>query len=152
MIPGTLPAGEGCVYIINRKYMEDFFNKLIRGESVEPPGPVRRSLLHNFDKSCSIEWIKRDEYYEAMFYVLNKEYLARFKEDGTIVDYLVNMPVDSLPPEVLGAVGSRGEIMNAVSKHSGQKLTYEIIYRDIELNRFMILIDESGSVLSQTAL
>jgi hypothetical protein len=132
--------------------MNDFFHKLIRGDTTAPPEPVLASLHENFSRPYNIEWLRRDQYYEAIFYIFNREYLARFRKDGGLVDYKVNMPVESLPSKILGKVRSRGEIMNAVVIHAGSGVRYEIIYRDRELNRFLLLIDENTVVISEKAL
>jgi hypothetical protein len=132
--------------------MDDFFHKLIRGDSILPPGPVQSSLLRNFSKPYNMEWLKRGELYEAIFYIYNREYLARFNKDGGLVDYKVNMPVESIPAKILRSAGSRGEIMNAVAIHTGNEVSYEIIYRDRDLKRFLLLIDGNAVQVSEKAL
>jgi hypothetical protein len=132
--------------------MNDFFHKLIKGDSILPPEPVQNNLFRNFNKPYNIEWLMRDELYEAIFYIYNREYLAMFNKEGGLVDYKVNMPVDSIPAKILRSAGSRGDIMSAVAIHSGNDVSYEIIYRDRDLNRFLLLIDGNAALVSEKAL
>ena len=125
---------------------------MIRGEITEPPEPVCKSLAREFSSPYNIEWMKHKEYYEAVFYVRKQEYLARFRTDGSLVDYSINIPAESIPARILKTAGSAGEIMNAVARHSGEEISYEIICRDRELNRFLLLIDSNAGVMSRQAL
>ena len=132
--------------------MSDFFHKLISGDAILPPDPVQASLYRRFENPTKVEWYLRDKCYEAVFYVNTREYLARFSQDGELLDHKVNLTLDSLPARILRSAGSRGEIMNAVAIHSGKDLRYEIIYRDEDLKRYLMLLDSNAAILSEKLL
>jgi len=46
----------------------------------------------------------------------------------------------------------KGEIMNAVLRNKGNRLEYEIIYRDATLTRFLITLSDLGAVLEEKKL
>ena len=124
--------------------MDNFFLNLVKGNGIAPPVQVEYELHKNFHKPLNIEWFSRDDHYEAIFYVGKREYLARFRSDGSMMDYKINLTAEALPEKISQSVGSKGEIMNAVVIHEGEKVSYEIIYRNENLQRFLTIINQQG--------
>jgi hypothetical protein len=125
--------------------MKEFFHKMIKGNSIVPPLMVKRALYQNFSTPLNIEWFNRDDHYEAIFYIDKLEYLARFEPDGTMAEYKTNLPAESLPERISKTARSEGEIMNVVSIHAGQEVSYEIIVRDSNFQRFLTIINQDGT-------
>jgi hypothetical protein len=124
--------------------MKKFFHELLRGNSYAPPAEVQNALYKNFHEPLSIEWFTREDHFEAIFYMGKREYLARFRPDGSMMDYKINLPAEALPEKIRRSAGSKGEIMNAVVIHEGEKVSYEIIYRNESLERFLTIINQEG--------
>ena len=124
--------------------MNNFFLNLVKGNGIAPPVQVQNELYKNFHKPLNIEWFSRDDHYEAIFYVGKREYLARFQPDGSMMDYKINLTAEALPEKIRKSAGSKGEIMNAVVIHEGEKVSYEIIYRNENLQRFLMIINQQG--------
>ncbi|KPL16395.1 MAG: hypothetical protein AMS23_01035 [Bacteroides sp. SM1_62] len=124
--------------------MNNFFHKLVKGNSITPPVKVQDALRENF-MPLNIEWFIRDHFYEAVFYVEQREYLARFEPDGNMVDFRINLPLDALPERIKKSALSKGEIMNTVEIHAGEAVSYEIIYRNKKFQRFITIFNQDGS-------
>ena len=132
--------------------MNNFLHRLIRGNKAAPPEPVLRALDKHFSNALNVEWFSRENQYEAIFYLDRLEHIARFGQDGPLVEYKINLPAGSIPLEVMHAVRAKGEIMNAVAIHAGGRTGYEIIYRDNKLKRFLILVRPDGRIESEKPL
>jgi hypothetical protein len=126
--------------------------KLVEGEHIELPKACIDSLKRNFSNAINIEWAKINADFEAIFYQDNLEYIALFKADGELIEYRRIIPEGYLPFSIRQLVMKKGEVMNRVLVNRGNELFYEVIYRDQELNRFMILISDLGKVISHSKL
>jgi|3_EtaG_2_1085321.scaffolds.fasta_scaffold09166_5 hypothetical protein len=126
--------------------------KLVEGEHIELPKTCIDSLKRNFSNAINIEWTKINADFEAIFYQDNLEYIALFKADGELIEYRRIIPEGYLPFSIRQLVMKKGEVMNRVLVNRGNELFYEVIYRDQELNRFMILISDLGKVISHSKL
>lgn len=126
--------------------------KLVEGEHIELPKTCIDSLKRNFSNAINIEWTKINADFEAIFYQDNLEYIALFKADGELIEYRRIIPEGYLPFSIRQLVMKKGEVMNRVLVNRGNELFYEVIYRDQELNRFMLLISDLGKVISHSKL
>ena len=126
--------------------------KLVEGEHIELPKTCIDSLKRNFSNAINIEWTKINADFEAIFYQDNLEYIALFKADGELIEYRRIIPEGYLPFSIRQLVMKKGEVMNRVLLNRGNELFYEVIYRDQELNRFMLLISDLGKVISHSKL
>lgn len=132
--------------------MENFFENFISGNSITPPGNIIKVLHEQFKNPVNIEWYIRKEIYEAVFYKNDIEYIARIDNNGKIIDYRINLPLTALPLTVKTSVQAKGEIMNVVSINYGNEINYEVIVRDRQLTRYVLLIDSGGKVLEEKLL
>jgi hypothetical protein len=132
--------------------MERLFKNLITGNTVNPPENVIETIYNEFENPINIEWYVKDEIFEAIFYENNKEHIARIDDRGNLLDYRINLPLDSLPEKIKKLVELKGEIMNVVSIHNRTGISYEIIIRDSKLNRYMIFINNKGIITEEKLL
>jgi hypothetical protein len=132
--------------------MDKALIKLVEGDHIELPKACINSLQKNFEKSINVEWTKANTNFEAIFYQDNLEYIALFKADGELIEYRRIVPEGYLPFQIRQSVLEKGEVMNRVLVNRGNELFYEIIYRDQELNRFMLLISDLGKEISHSKL
>ena len=126
--------------------MKTFLNNFLESERINPSHHVKHSLKKNFDNALKVDWMTRDDHFEAIFYKDNIEHLALFAKDGQLIEYKMNLSEDFLPLPAKSALPSDCEIMNVVLRNHGNSLSYEVIYRNKELRRFVMVIDELGKV------
>jgi len=62
------------------------------------------------------------------------------------------LPEGFLPENIKATVAGKGELMNAVMINRGNSITYEIIFRDENLVRSVMMLDEKGAILEEKLL
>jgi hypothetical protein len=132
--------------------MEQLFNKLFVGDTVNPPAHVKQKIYDRFENPVNIDWYLKNDVYEAIFYEKSREHIARIDEHGTLLDYKINLPVDALPEKIKEISGSKGEIMNVVSIHNNRDISYELIVRNAQQKRYIIKISGSGKITEKKRL
>lgn len=134
------------------KNLDSFFEQLLGGRGVEPPPLCTEALATNFPEASLIEWSVANGHYEATFYQQNREHIAIFSGQGQLLEYRVILPEGYLPHLVKVQLEERGEIMNRVLINKGNTISYEVIYRDAALNRYLVLVSETGEIFSEKQL
>jgi hypothetical protein len=132
--------------------MKDFVKKVVVGDGVSPSEDCRNSLNRNFANAVNVEWFKREDHFEAVFYRNNLEHIAIFGLSGILTEYRLNLPTDYLPDPIKKTVSSRGEIMNSVMRNKGNRVEYEVIIRDSDLKRHMVTLSVIGSIIEEQNL
>lgn len=133
--------------------MGDLFNKIIGGQNKGIPQYIEASLNKAFTGAYGIEWAFREGYYEAVFYLDKHENIAKFDLDGNIFENRINQPLDQIPSPVRTYAEEHGEIMNCISIHlKNKKPVYEIIVRDIQYERFLLMVTATGKNISKMKL
>jgi len=132
--------------------MEKLFKNLVTGNKVNPPKHVIETVYNVFENPINIEWYVKDEMFEAIFYENNTEHIARINSKGDIIDYRINLPLDSLPEKIKTSLELKGETMNVVSIHSKKDISYEIIIRDSKLDRYIIFVNNRGVITEEKLL
>ncbi|MCU4164379.1 hypothetical protein [Carboxylicivirga caseinilyticus] len=132
--------------------MENFLKKIVQGSSFTPPGLCEQALKENFTEAINVEWINKEEYYEAIFYKNNIEHIALIDRNGNLLEYRQNIPKDFLPEQIKTIAQSKGEIMNSVLKNKGNNIEYEIILKDQSLKRYLVLFSEIGVIKDEKKL
>jgi len=130
----------------------NFFSKFFGGALLSPPDTVKNALAEKFPDVINIEWNKSGDNYEAIFYKNSIEYIADFDKAGILSVYKMFLPEGFLPENIKSTVSDKGELMNAVMINSGNSITYEIIFRDKDLVRSVMMLDEKGVVLDEKLL
>lgn len=132
--------------------MKDFLENVLKGNTIDPPENCLRAFEENFSGAVNMEWHKRNESFEVIFYLSKIEHIALFDKKGTLVEYLQNLPEGYLPKPLKILAGAKGEIMNTVMRNKGNKLEYEIIYRDSGLKRHLLILSEFGDIIEEQSL
>ena len=130
----------------------NFFSKIFGGSIFSPPENIKNSLKKAFPEVINIEWNKTGDSYEAIFYKDNIEYIANFDRQGDLLLYKMFLPEGFLPENIKSSLTNKGEIMNAVMINEGNSITYEVIIRDKDLVRYLILLNELGVVIDEKVL
>jgi|GEM_PF-1351041 len=132
--------------------MEKIFISLTEQDSVIPPEEVEESMLKDFPDAVNIEWFYENGAYETIFYLNNKEHIAKFDRSAKLIDYRINLPLSELPALIRKAVDPGKEIMNLVEIHVDEAVFYELILRNKDLVRFVALFNQKGENLGVKAL
>jgi hypothetical protein len=132
--------------------MKDFLKKLLDGQTDFPSKLCLDAFAINFKDAINVEWHKKDDYFEVIFYHDEHEHIAHFNKIGNLVDYLVNLSVEHLPFIIRSKVEEMGEIMNVVMRNKGNSVEYEVIYRNTALSRHSITLTNLGKILIEKQL
>ena len=130
----------------------DLFKKILNVATVKVPKAVIDSMKQLFPSAKNIEWSHDRSLFEVFFYHDDLEKIARYDNDGTLLEYRVNLPLERIPRRVARRVKSEGEIMNCIEFHSVDSIRYEFIVRDKNLVRYLLLTDKSGNTLRKEKL
>lgn len=132
--------------------MDLFFKNNLNENSINPPEEVTEHFFSFFSNPLNIEWYIENNSYEAIFYEDEFEKIASYDQRGNLIHVKTNIPIEQLPKKISEIAKSFGEIMNSIIIDENSETFYEIIYRDKDLNRFDLLIDQNGKILSNQIL
>jgi hypothetical protein len=127
--------------------MKKLFN-IFKNSPKAIPDSVKSGLLLHFPKAINIEWNRLEDTFEAVFYLEEVEQIAKLSPDGTLIESKKNLWLDEVPPIISEKIGEYGEMMSAIEISSITGTTYEIIIRKKDFNRFLLLFDNQGNLLS----
>lgn len=96
--------------------------------------------------------MQNPNYWEAIFYEKKVEKIARFDIEGKLLEHRVNLMGNAIPATISKALKDHHEIMNCIAIHSTGSVQYELIVRDKDLTRFLILIDQAGQIIKEEKL
>jgi hypothetical protein len=132
--------------------MQNILSKIFNSNKTKPP----KSILHSFEKifghSINVEWHKESENFEALFYIDEMEHIALFTPDGHIVVQKINLLLTSAPLPVAAQAKNIGEMMNLIKMVRNGTVNFEVIARDLYLDRYYLLLDEDGQILEKRKL
>ena len=132
--------------------MKGFLSEVFFRNRECPSDECLSSFNRNFEGSINVEWFNKGNFFEAVFYKNDIEHIALFDHLGTLLEYRQNLTFDYMPDKIKYIVESKGELMNFVLRNKGNLLDYEIIYRDVNLNRYLLEITDSGKITHETKL
>ena len=133
--------------------MNDFLKRVLKGNGILPSDVCLRSLNENFADAKNVEWFGKGNYYEAIFYKNDLEHIAVFDLSGILMEYRQNLPSSDYLPESIKKIAlSKGEIMNSILRNMGNLIEYEVIIRDVKLNRYLIMFSETGNIVEEKKL
>lgn len=132
--------------------MKDFLKKILRGSSLKVPENCQRVFDENFQSAVNIEWFKKEDHYEAVFYIDAIEYISIFSFEAELIEYKTFLPPDHVPGHVLAILQNEGELMNTVLINKGNTIQYEGIVRDSNKKRKLVLLNEHGKLIAENNL
>lgn len=133
-------------------YMKSIFEFFFPRNNFTPPKAVLHSLKENFGEVMNVEWSEEEEYYEAVFYHLDTEYIAHFSATGELLASKINLRLHMVKPEIARQALAVGELMNLIEITRQGKIFYEIIARDRNLDRFYLFLENDGTLLEKRKL
>jgi hypothetical protein len=122
-----------------RKIVGDFI-------TTQPPQIIIEAFNNQFDTPLNTEWLKSDGFYEAVFYKNELEHIAKYQENGNPISLKINLPLELIPKQISETLNPHGEIMSVIKIKCEEKQYFETIVRDQNLHRYVILVDDSGSI------
>lgn len=132
--------------------IDKLFKKIFTPSPLAPPEQLQNKFHAIYKKVKNLEWIEYQNDWEAIFIKDGEEYIIRMNLEGSVLDQKVNLPLQKVPQAVLECTRQHGEVMNIIQATSGDLHKYEIIMRDHDLNRFLLLISETGELLHRSSL
>jgi hypothetical protein len=132
--------------------MKNILSKFFKFSSVSLPEKVKESFFDKFGDSLNIEWLKTDDFYEAIFYLEDIEHIAHFDPSGKLLNLKRNLPIHSTPEHIKEKAAKHGELMNVIEISEQEIVGYELIIRDEELIRFSLLLNEKGGLIQKSKL
>ncbi|MEZ5103333.1 MAG: hypothetical protein R2757_02460 [Draconibacterium sp.] len=132
--------------------MKNKLLKLFGASTKKIPDSVKKELMEQFPEAINIEWDVKDDFYEAIFYVNEVEYIAKVSDEEGLTGYKKNLKLDELPEIIKVECEQTGEIMNAIAIHTKSSVLYEVIIRDKEFNRTLLLLSKNGELLESSSI
>ena len=131
----------------------NLLNKIISGSNIEPPKLINDVFLKEFKNAMNTEWYIKEDIYEAVFYLNEIEHIVHYNNSGVLIDKRKNLLIKDIPKYIEEVASNKGEIMNAVEiSYLQDEPKYNIIVRNSELNRFMLLINNGGIIVEEKML
>jgi hypothetical protein len=132
--------------------MKNILSKIFNFSSVSIPEAVKNSFFQKFGESINVEWLHSDDFYEAIFYLEDIEYISRFDSAGKLLNVKKNLPINSTPEHIKQKAALHGELMNVIEIKEEEIVGYELIVRDETLIRFSLLLNEKGGLIHKSKL
>ena len=132
--------------------MKEFLKRVLMGNGDKPSEVCLRSFNQYFKEAINVEWFRKDDHFEVIFYKDNLEHIAIFSLMGVLIEYRHSLPPSYLPGPVKASASAKGEIMNAVLKNKGNNIEYEIIIRNSALDRYLVNVTELGKIKEEKKL
>jgi len=132
--------------------MKNILSKIFKFSTVNLPPKVQEAFFNKFGDSLNVEWIKTDDFYEAIFYLEEYEHIAHFDSAGILLNLKRNLPIHNTPEHIKRKASQHGELMNVIEISEEEIVGYELIIRDEELIRFSLLLNEKGGLIQKAKL
>lgn len=116
------------------------------------PDSIKKRFLSFFPKAFNVEWNKMDDYFEALFYNDDVEHIAKLSHEGALMEYKKNIRISDIPEFIKAKAAEQGEIMSAIIIFPQQTVQYEIITRNENLSRDLLLLDDQGNLLEKKTI
>lgn len=131
----------------------DFLRNIFRRRTARIPRKVLHSLKKHFPNAKNVEWNKTDDMiFEAAFYDEDIEKLAKFTSSGFLTEIRINTDINTVPALVRNSIDPGLEVMNCILVFTSENTFYELIVRNSELVRYLLIIDALGHVIRMEKL
>ncbi len=132
--------------------MKNILNKIFKFSTVSLPEAVKDAFFQKFGDSINVEWLHSDDFYEAIFYLDDIEYIAHFDSIGKLINLKKNLPIHATPEHIKQKAALHGELMNVIEIIEEEIVGYELIVRDETLIRYSLLLNEKGGLIQKSKL
>lgn len=128
--------------------MKNMIFKIFGKTSKKIPTQIQAQLTQEFPDAMNVEWDEKEDFFEAIFYINGTEYIAKISKDSELTSYQKNLTQDELPDMISSKCLSMGEIMNVIAIHTKKDDLFEVIVRDKDFNRTLLLLSKTGELLN----
>lgn len=132
--------------------MKNMLLKIFGNTTDKVPEHIKHQLFKEFPDAINVEWNIKDDLFEAIFYVDETEHIAKISKETGLTGYKKNLKPDELPEIVTDESRNSGEIMNAIVIHTKNRILYEVIIRDRDFNRTLLLFSETGELIESSRI
>ncbi len=132
--------------------MRNLFSALFKSHPKNIPDTVAQCLKTNFPEAINLEWETKENIFEAVFYLNEVEHIAHITPEGKLIEYKKNLWVNELPALINTEATKLGEIMNAIVIIGEEQQFFEVIIRDSNYNRKLLLFDKNGILLKTSKI
>jgi hypothetical protein len=132
--------------------MKNLFGKIFRNLPKPVPETIQNELHRNFPNAINVEWEPKKNFYEAVFYLDDVEHIAHLSEPGKLTEFKKNLWPAELPEAIAAESRQYGEIMNSIAIFRQEDRFFEVIIRDKQFRRKLLLFDESANLLNSEKL
>ena len=132
--------------------MSKLLDKMAMSGLITPPKFITNTFVSNFPAALNLEWNVTKFGYEAIFQENGHEVIAQFNKYGTLTEVRKNIKSAELPVHLLDVMKDFGELMNIIVLTKKNQVQYEVICRDKQLNRFLLLLNNEGKILENRQL
>ena len=126
----------------------NFFKK----SHISTPKSIRQLHLQLFPQAINTEWSTIGNAIEALFYLDEIEYIAKYSASGKLESLKKNIRIDLVPEVIKASAANQGELMSAISIDKENEIVFEVIIRKSDLSRHLLFIDKFGVLLEMKAL
>ncbi|HEY9114878.1 MAG TPA: hypothetical protein VIN10_09255 [Bacteroidales bacterium] len=123
----------------------NFFKLLFQNKSNLPSKAVSAVFAKTFPKAKNVEWFKKNGNFETVFYEEEIEKIAEFDGDGNMLIVKTNLNPALFVGKLREIAEKYGEIMNIIKIEKEGAFQYEMIVRDTELIRYLLILDGDGN-------
>ena len=132
--------------------MKDLLNEIFKNDEPRPSVEVLRGFTKSFPGAINAEWMKDRDEWEVIFYQDQVEKIVRLSAAGNVLETRTNISIGEIPLVIQDTAARRGEIMNVILIRRFDEVYWEIIYRDKELVRFLLILNKDGGEIKQYPL
>ena len=132
--------------------MKNLFPAIFKNHNKNIPLPVIKCLKANFPSAINIEWEQKENKFEAVFYLNEVEHIAQISDNGQLIEYKKNLWINDLPELLKTEAAKIGEIMNAIVIFRNKNEFFEIIIRNKDFSRKLLIFDQNGNLLKTTEI
>jgi hypothetical protein len=132
--------------------MKNPFAILFKTQLKTLPKKVKTALETNFPGAMNVEWEHKKTGFEAIFYLNDVEHISLFSEKGVLLENKKNLWPSEIPENITAVCITKGEIMNGIVINRADGLFYEIIIRDTNLDRYLLLFEPNGTLMKTEKL
>ena len=125
----------------------NFFKFLFQKKDEIPSTKLLASFVKMFPNAKNAEWVERGGHYEVIFYEGDIEKIAEFEEYGNCLLLKTNLNLLLFQGKLREVAEKYGEVMNTIKIEKENTTQFEIIVRDAELTRYLLILDEEGNEL-----
>ena len=132
--------------------MKKIFQHIFRNDNPEIPRIVEKNFKSLFKHANSIEWISSSNEYEALFYDKGIEKIARFSSNGSLIEVRVNHSPQDFDRFRLSPQYFESTIMNYIEINKEDSTFHELIIKQADFKRLLILLNNKYEIVKEEVL